>query len=119
LHRILQSAYSFVKSIEVNKAVSNISLDGLLKDHIDSLQQGTKTQIVDAHGKPLGSRLSKWDQLDELSNQFAVIIKAIKAAGTNASKLNSLGIFETDQATVSSDTGSTSAMNNSGGAQAS
>jgi hypothetical protein len=109
MHRVLQSAYTFVRSVEVNKAVAVITLDGLLKDHIDALKQGSTRQIVDASGKTVGSRLSRWDQLDELATQFNSVISAIQKAGTDPAALNSLGVFETDQPTVSNSSASTTA----------
>lgn len=114
LHTALANAYDFVRSVEMTQSVAAVTLDSLLQDHINVLQQGTKTQLVDTHGRSLGARESKWDQLNELRQQFTTVIQEIQKAGNSESKLRALGIFEVDQETVPG-TGSSSSATNSGG----
>jgi DNA-binding transcriptional regulator YhcF (GntR family) len=93
LRRVLHSAYTFVRSIEVNKATASITLDHLLQEQIFRLKKGQTRAIIDAKGDNIGNRISYLDELDTLEKEIADVIKAVQAAGTDPEKLQALGIF--------------------------
>jgi len=94
VRKVLHSAYTFVRSVESNKAASALTLDHLIQEQIDAYQQSGKTAILDAAGNNIGNRLSKLDQLDTLSQQIDAVVKSISDAGKDPQKLNELGVFE-------------------------
>lgn len=110
LHRILHSAYTFVRSSETNNSISALTLDHLLKEHIQALgsdpekRKTEKRVMSDATGAGFDSRASRWDQIDDMEKQFNGVIKAIKEAGDDIAKLKALGIYEVDQETVDAGT---------------
>lgn len=91
---VLHSAYTFVRSVESNKASSALTLDHLIQEQIDAYQQNGQTAILDAAGNNVGNRLSKLDQLDTLKQQLDSVVQSISNAGKDPEKLNELGIFE-------------------------
>lgn|SRR5687767_9429048 len=96
LRKVLHSAYTFVRSVEVNKASAALTLDHLIKEQIDSIKQSSTRDILDSKGKDIGKRTSKLDDLDTLQQDVEAVVKAVKKAGKDASKLRELGIFEVD-----------------------
>lgn len=110
LHRILHSAYSFVRSVETNNSISALTLDHLLKEHIQALgsdpekRKTEKRVMSDATGTGFDSRPSRWDQINEMEKQFNNVIEVIKKAGDDPAKLKALGIYEVDQETTGSQT---------------
>lgn len=94
LRKVLHSAYTFVRSVEVNKASSALTLDHLIKEQIDTIKKSSTRAILDAKGQSIGKRTAKLDDLDTLQQQVEAVVKAVKAAGKDASKLRALGIFE-------------------------
>lgn len=102
LRRILHSAYSYVRSVESNKAVAAITLDHLIQEQITSLKQGETQAISSPKGEDLGTRPSRWDQLDNLKTQINSVVEAIREAGDDPVKLKKLGIYEGSK-TFSSD----------------
>lgn len=96
LRTVLHSAYTFVRSVEVNKATASLTLDHLLQEQIDSYKQSSQRSILDAKGESIGNRSSKLDDLDTLSKEIDSIVSSIKKAGSDQEKLRELGIFETD-----------------------
>jgi hypothetical protein len=109
LHRVLHSAYTYVRSQEMNAAVAGLTLDHFLKRHIDSLKQGETRQLVDPEGNSTGKRISRWDRLDELEKQVSFVVQKIEQAGDDEAALRALGIFEADGETKAEDDGSASA----------
>lgn len=95
LRKVLHSAYTFVRSVEVNKASAALTLDHLIQEQIDSYKQSSQRAILDAKGEDIGKRSSKLDDLDTLQKEVESVVKAVKKAGTDAEKLRALGIFET------------------------
>lgn len=97
--QILHSGYTFIRSIETNKAISALTLDHLIQGHIDSLKQDSTraSLLVSDDGKSLGDRISRWDQIDEIEKLFTKAVEALKAAGDNTEKLSQLGITESDK----------------------
>jgi hypothetical protein len=96
LRKVLHSAYTFVRSVEVNKASAALTLDHLIQEQIDSIKQSSTRAILDSAGKDIGKRTSKLDDLDTLQQDVEAVVKAVKKAGKDASKLRELGIFEVD-----------------------
>ena len=99
LHSVLHSAYTFVRSMETNSSIAALTLDHLLQDHINALKKGSTTVMSDATGTGIGSRKSRWDQLDELQSQFNSVISSLQNAGNDPEKLQALGVYEVDQET--------------------
>jgi len=96
LRKVLHSAYTFVRSVEVNKASSALTLDHLIQEQIDTVKQSSTRDILDAAGKDIGKRTSKLDDLDTLQKDIEAVVKAVKKAGKDAGKLRELGIFEVE-----------------------
>ena len=92
--QVLHAGYTFVRSLETNKAISALTLDHLIQDHIDSLKQGVTvaSAILDDSGKSVGDRISRWDRVDEVEKLLTQAVKALKDAGTSSVKLAALGI---------------------------
>lgn len=97
LRKVLHSAYTFVRSVEVNRASSALTLDHLIQEQIDTYKQGSKRSILDAQGEVAANRISKIDALDTLQQELDQVVSAIKAAGSDAGRLRELGIYEVDQ----------------------
>jgi hypothetical protein len=68
--RILHSAYSFVRSREMNKAVASLTLDHLIQEHIESIQGGDTRAMVDSKGQRNNLRPTKLQELDKLENDI-------------------------------------------------
>lgn len=98
LQRVLQSAYSFVRGVEVNKATSSLTLDHMIQEQIKKLKKGESRVLLDAGGDSVGNRVSYLDTLDSLETELSNVVKAVRDAGSDPAKLQALGIFETDQA---------------------
>jgi hypothetical protein len=96
LRRVLHSAYTFIRSVEVNKASAALTLDHLLQEQIDSYKQSSQRALLDAKGQDVGKRSSKLDDLDTLQQEVDAVVKAVDDAGKDAGKLRELGIFEVD-----------------------
>lgn len=112
IHTILHSGYSFVRSIESNKAIAATTLDHIIQDYITSIKQGETRDIVDGAGTSIGQRTSRYDQLDDLLTSFNNAIQAIQNAGDDPEKLQALGIFEVDAPTADDSGQSSNAENN-------
>lgn len=100
LRRVLHSAYTFVRSVESNKAASALTLDHLIQEQIDSYKAGSTTAILDAQGNNIGNRTSKLDDLDTLQQEVDSVIQSIESAGTDPEKLTELGINVVDSPDV-------------------
>lgn len=92
----LHSAYSFIRSVEVNKATAAITLDHLIQEQIDSYKASATRPLLDAKGDSVGTRPSKLDALDALEKEVTAIVAAVKKAGSDAQKLRAIGVNETD-----------------------
>lgn len=99
LRTVLHSAYTFVRSIEVNKATASLTLDHLIQEQITKLKKGETTAILDSKGESLGNRIAYLDQLDALEKDLQDVVKAVKDAGTDQDKLAALGLESTDKDT--------------------
>lgn len=95
LHNVLQSAYALIRSNEVNKAFSSITLDHLIQEQITTLKKGETTPMLDSRGESVGNRVSYWDSLDALETDLENVVKAIEDAGDDQQKLADLGITDT------------------------
>ena len=100
LRRVLHSAYSFVRSVEVNKAVGSLTLDHILQEQITKYKKSETRAILDSRGESLGNRVSYLDSLDTLQKELEDVIKSVKAAGSDQAKLQELGIFAEDKETA-------------------
>lgn len=96
LRKVLHSAYTFIRSAEVNKASAALTLDHLIQEQIDSYKQSSERAILDAKGASIGNRSSKLDNLETLQQEVDSVVKSVKNAGSDAAKLRALGIFEID-----------------------
>lgn len=96
VRRALHSAYTFVRSVETNKAVASLTLDHMIQEQISRLKKGESREIVSASGEDLGSRTSRYDQLTELQDSVVKAVKSISDAEGDSKKLEDLGIYEAD-----------------------
>lgn len=92
LLQTLHSAFTFVRSIETNRAVSSITLDHLIQEQISSLKKGEETELVDGKGNTVQKKYSRWDQLDILEKDLESVIKSVRDAGDDPEKLADLGL---------------------------
>jgi hypothetical protein len=95
--QILHSGYSALRGLEVSKALSGVTLNHVIKGHIDSLKRDSlrASFLVDDRGESLGDRISQWDRIDEIEKMFKDAVKALEAAGDSTESLNALGITST------------------------
>lgn len=100
LRRVIHSAYTLIRSQEVNKATASLTLDHLIQEQITRLKKGETRAILDSKGDSMGSRVSYLDSLDSLEKELKDAVKAIKDAGTDADKLAELGLDVTDKETT-------------------
>ena len=96
LRRALHSAYTLVRSVESNKAISSWTLDHMIQDQITRLKQGEVRAFLDGAGETVGSRTSRYDQLTDIETQVTNAVKAIKDTAGDPDKLRALGVFEVD-----------------------
>lgn len=96
LRKVLHSAYTFVRGVEVNKASSAITLDHLIKEQIDTYKKSSTRAILDAKGEDVGSRSSHLDDLESLEKEVNSVVEAVKNAGSDAQKLRAIGINEVE-----------------------
>ena len=101
LRRVLHSAYSFVRSVEVNKAIGSLTLDHIIQEQITKYKKGETRAILDSRGESLGNRVAYLDTLDSIEKELNGVIKAVKEAGNDQAKLQALGIFADDKETAS------------------
>ena len=114
LRTVLHSAYTFIRSVEVNKATAALTLDHMIQDQINRLQSQTNRAILGSKGENLGDRISYIDTLDALQKQMQDIVTAIQNAGNDPDKLTQLGLDPDDQTTLSSGSSSSSSGSTSG-----
>lgn len=96
LRKVLHSSYTFVRSVEVNRATAALTLDHLIQEQINSYKQASQRSIIDAKGQSVGNRTSKLDDLDTLQQQVDSVVSSVQKAGSDAAKLREIGIFEVD-----------------------
>lgn len=100
LRTVLHSAYTFVRSIEVNKATASLTLDHLIQAQIDRIKKGSTRAILDSQGASVGNRTAYLDDLDSLEKDLGDVIQAVNDAGTDSAKLAALGIDSIDGETA-------------------
>ena len=103
LHRILHSAYTFVRSYETNQSIAGLTLDHLLREQIQSLKKGEKRVMSDAEGSGIDSRPSRWDQIDYIETMLNKVVETIEKAGDDRDRLLSLGIYESHSKVTKTD----------------
>src|SRR3954471_20656740 len=89
--RILHSAYTFVRSIESNKAAAALTLDHVLEEQIAILKKSEVREILDGKGESVGNRISRYDTLVNLEADMTKLVAAMKSAGSDEAKLATLG----------------------------
>jgi hypothetical protein len=94
--RLLHSSFTFVRSVESNKAAAAITLDHMIGEQIAFLKGGEKREILDPKGESAGSRTSRFDELEELDTNLKKMVDSIKKAGSDEAKLAELGISNED-----------------------
>lgn len=80
IRELLHSAYSFVRGVESNRAIANVTLDHMLQEQIDAIRGSGSRDVVgvDASGKSI-PRPSKLAQLDEVATGIDAAVKALEA----------------------------------------
>jgi hypothetical protein len=97
IRNILHSAFSFVRSIEANRATAAITLDHVLAAQIQFLKKDEKRTMTDATGSSLGDRISKYDQIRLLEDEFAKTMKSLDEAEKEGFQaLMKIGIYEAE-----------------------
>lgn len=104
LRQTLYEAYAFVRSMESNTAIAGLTLDHLINQQIQNLDQNSTTPILDSKGQSLGDWISRYDQLTKLNDDIQNVVSQVQAAGNDPAKLAALGIFEVDGTTNVADT---------------
>lgn len=112
----LADGFTFVRSIASNQSLAGLTLDHLLQDYIDSIKKGATTTIIDGQGQSVGSRASRYDQLSDLLTNMQNAVQAMQNAGDDPAKLEALGLFQTDFATVADTDPSSNSQNNNSAA---
>lgn len=82
IRKAVHSAYSIVRGAEANKAISSLTLDHLLQEHIENIEGGNSRKVNDYKGKDLGLRSSKLEELQKVKKDLTQAIKALKAEDT-------------------------------------
>ncbi len=76
---ILHSAYSYVRSVETNRAIAQLTLDHLLQERIDAIKGGDSRTLLGADGKPSASltkRVSRLAVLDSIEAGINALVTA-------------------------------------------
>lgn len=100
---LLQAAFSFVRSVEANKATAAITFDHILEariaERISMLRPGAVRPIVDSEEID-NLRTSRYDQLQRLKDDLTEWVSAVgKQYATDEEAivaLNDLGVYETE-----------------------
>lgn len=93
LRSILHSAYAFIRSVEVNKAVASLTLDHLIQEQLNRYQSKERN-VLDAKGASMGNRISYLDALDGLEKDINSVVDALNDKGTDQAKLADMGLNE-------------------------
>lgn len=93
----LHSAYTFVRSVEINKAYAVLTLDHMLSEQIAKLKSSS-TSTENSASLPK-DHISRYDQLEDLKKQLDDAVRAVKEAGDDPDKLKAIGIYEADEGT--------------------
>jgi hypothetical protein len=94
LRLILHSAYSYVRSTEMNSIQGMLTLDHLIDYQIQMLKPDSGRNIYDAKGYMVQQRISRWDRLQQLVDDMDDVVNAVARAGTDPVKLREIGIYE-------------------------
>jgi hypothetical protein len=97
----LHAAFTFVRSVEANRATASLTLDHLIQEQISSLKKGELRAVRDGVGTVIDNRISRWDQLETLQKDMEAVVSAIRGAKEDPDTLRRLGIFEVDAETKS------------------
>jgi len=98
--KVLHSAYTLVRSVEANRALSTVTLDHLIQEQITLLDKDATRPLLDGKGGVLSDtkgqplkRLSRRDQLTQLKDSVDSAVAQIKEASGDEAKMNALGLF--------------------------
>jgi hypothetical protein len=103
VNEMLYAAYSAIRGREQCRSMAPITLDHLLKDHIESIKGGdSRTVILAASGtRDQGNnRVSKLDALDAVKQNVDQVVKAFDKAGNDLTKLRMLGLDGSGQSST-------------------
>jgi hypothetical protein len=92
---VLHSAFTFVRSVEANRATAAITLDHVIEQQVKRMKRFEKRTIVDSSGKSYGDRVSYYDRLTLLAADLNDVISEIEKAKTEE-ELVGIGIFEAE-----------------------
>lgn len=95
--KTLHSVYSFVRSVEVNRAIANLTLDHLIQAQMERIKGGATRNILDSKGESLGSKIPQIEVLTVLEQDINAAVAAVDKAGNDPQKLEELGIYTVDQ----------------------
>ncbi len=112
LRAVIHSAYSYIRSTEVNRSASALTLDHMIQEQISSLKKRENSVVTDPDGESGGQLLSRWDRLDALEKELDQAVQALVDAGDDPEKLQALGVFEAAPATKASDDASSNVLEN-------
>lgn len=99
LRNTLHSAFSFIRSVESNRATAALTLDHLIKQQIELIEGGSERNIVvqDSQGTTQMKKVSKLDRLESLKKDLETVVQQVKDAGDDVETLTRLGIYEVDR----------------------
>ncbi len=112
IRTILADGFTFVRSIESNRAIASLTFDHLIQGYIDSIKTGVTTTIIDGQGQGVGQKASRYDQLSTLLSTMQNAVQSIQQAGNDPAKLSALGLFGSDLGTVDDSSPSSTTQSN-------
>lgn len=92
---MLHSAYAAIRGMEMNRSMAPVTLDHLLKEHIESIKGGQSRLIVLASNGTRDkqtTKVSKLARLDAIKRTVDQVVSAVSNAGSDKAKLRSLGL---------------------------
>lgn len=92
IEELLGAAYSYIRGVEANKAISALTLDHLIQQQIDAIKGGDSRALLDSTGSSVGTRASKLDVLTSIQKSIDQLVQAVSAAGNDPTKLSDLGL---------------------------
>lgn len=100
IEEMLHSAYAAIRGMEQNRSMAPITLDHLLKEHIDAIRGGTNRSIVLASTgtrDKKSMKVPKLAALDAIQRSIDQVVNAVSAAGSDKAKLRDLGLDDAGQ----------------------
>ena len=97
---MLHAAYSAIRGVEQNRSMAPITLDHLLKEHIESIKGGSSRFVVLASTgtrDQASTKISKLEQLASIQRSVNKVVDAVSKAGSDKAKLRELGLDDVGQ----------------------